>query len=56
MITTIGECLGWLKGSIVNFVVRKIKKMVPAYDLPTAIPYAKVMAEGKKFKLKYHKG
>ncbi len=56
MITTIGECMGWLKGSIVNFVVRKIRKMVPAYDLPTAIPYAKVMKEGKKFKLKLHKG
>ena len=56
MITTIGECLGWFKGSVVNFVIRNVRKMVPSYDLPNSIPYATVMKEGKKGKLKYHKG
>lgn len=33
--TSIGDMLGGLKGTIVNFVVRKIKKMVPKYTLPS---------------------
>ena len=32
--TTIGDMLGGFKGSIVNFVVRNVKKMVPKYTLP----------------------
>lgn len=34
--TTIGDMLGGFKGAITNFVVRRIKKMVPKYSLPTA--------------------
>ena len=56
ILTSIGECLGWFKGSVVNFVVRRIRKMVPSYKLPTAIPYATVMKNEKKYKLKLHKG
>src|SRR5919199_1943928 len=33
VITSLGEMLG-LKGLLVNLVVRKVKKMVPAYDVP----------------------
>ncbi len=45
--TTIGDMLGGLKGSITNFVVRKIKKMVPPFNLPNAIPFKQCLAEGK---------
>jgi len=38
--------LGGLKGSIVNFVVKYIKKMVPAYNLPEAISFKSVLSEG----------
>jgi long-chain acyl-CoA synthetase len=31
-----GEMLGGLKGMLVNFVVRSVKKMVPPYSLPNA--------------------
>ena len=31
--TTIGDMLGGLKGAITNFVVRKVKKMVPPFTL-----------------------
>ena len=33
VVTSLGEMLG-VKGVIVNLVVRKVKKMVPAYELP----------------------
>ena len=48
--TTIGDMLGGLKGAIVNLVVRKVKKMVPTYNLPNAIPLKKILKEsqGKK--------
>lgn len=47
IVTRIGDLLGGLKGGIVNFVVKNIKKMVPAYSLPKAIPLKSVLAEGK---------
>ncbi len=31
-----GDMLGTLKGALVNLVVRRVKKMVPAYALPDA--------------------
>ena len=43
---SIGEMLG-LKGYLVNFVVRRIKKMVPAYNLPNAIPFKTALSQGK---------
>ncbi len=48
--TTIGDMLGGLKGTIVNFVIRKIKKMVPSYSLPNSIPLKGIIKEslGKK--------
>ena len=39
-----------LKGSIVNFVIRKIRKMVPSYSLPGSISLKNILKEnsGKK--------
>jgi long-chain acyl-CoA synthetase len=45
VVTSLGEMLG-LKGLIVNLVVRKVKKMVPAYDLPGAISFKDALSEG----------
>jgi len=45
IVTSLGEMLG-LKGLIVNLVVRKVKKMVPPYDLPGAISFKDALAEG----------
>ena len=49
--TSIGELLGFFKGGITNFMVRSVKKMVPAYDLPTAVSFQTALDEGKKHKL-----
>lgn len=46
IITELGDMLGGLKGALVNFVVKHIKKMVPPYSLPEAIPFKKALKEG----------
>lgn len=47
VVTKMGDMLG-LKGHIVNFVVRKIKKLVPAWSIPSAIAFKTVLADGAK--------
>ena len=46
MVTSIGEMLG-LKGPIVNFVLRYVKKMIPSYNLPGAVKFSTALAKGK---------
>ena len=46
-----GDLLG-LKGVVVNFMVRKIRKMVPAYSLPGAIWFKDCAVAGRKMTLK----
>jgi long-chain acyl-CoA synthetase len=46
VLTSLGELLG-VKGVIVNLVVRKVKKMVPAYHLPGAISFRAALTEGE---------
>lgn len=46
--TSIGELLG-VKGLLVNFVVRKIKRMVPKFELPNTVKFKDAITQGKKF-------
>ncbi len=48
VVASMGEMLGGLKGVIVNFVVRNVKKMVPAFSLPNAVRFKDVLAQGEK--------
>jgi long-chain acyl-CoA synthetase len=52
VVCSMGDLLGFAKGLIVNFVVRNVKKMVPAYSLPNAIKFLDVLADGLKMSLK----
>lgn len=52
VVATMGDMLGFLKGAIVNLVVRKVKKLVPAYSLPGAIPFNKMLSEASGMTLK----
>jgi long-chain acyl-CoA synthetase len=52
VIASMGDLLGGLKGSLVNFVVRNIKKMVPAYSLPNAIRFNSVLTEAASMTLR----
>ena len=46
VVSSLGEMLG-LKGVIVNLVVRKVKKMVPPYELPGAVSFKQALGEGR---------
>jgi long-chain acyl-CoA synthetase len=48
IITELGDLLGFPKSILVNSVVKYIKKMVPAYSLPEAVPFKKALTEGTK--------
>ncbi len=46
-ITEIGDMMPMPKRILVNSVVKYVKKMVPAYSLPKAIPFRTALSEGK---------
>ena len=46
IVATIGDMFGALKGALMNFVIRKIKKMVADYRITGAIPFKQAMAQG----------
>ncbi len=52
IVTSIGELLGFPKSWIVNFVIRRIKKMVPKYELPNTVIFREAVEQGKKFTIK----
>ncbi len=52
VLVAMGDMLGLIKGSIVNYVVRNVKKMVPAYSLPNAVRFNDAVARGTKLSLK----
>jgi long-chain acyl-CoA synthetase len=45
--TAIGDLLSFPKSLITNFVIRHVKKMVPAWNIPSAITFEKSLKEGK---------
>jgi long-chain acyl-CoA synthetase len=47
IVGSMGDLLG-AKGLLVNFVVRTVKKMVPAWSLPSAVPFKRMLAEGAR--------
>ncbi|HXE78823.1 MAG TPA: AMP-binding protein [Rhodanobacter sp.] len=44
--TGLGDLLGFPKGPVINFVLRHIKKMVPAFNLPGAVRFRRALALG----------
>src|ERR1700751_2067033 len=46
IVASMGDLLGF-KGVIVNLVVRRVKKMVPAYSLPSAITFNDALSAGR---------
>jgi len=47
VLCAMGDRLGWLKGTLVNHVVRKIKKMVPSFELPSAVRFNDALSQGE---------
>ena len=48
VLCAMGDQLGLLKGALVNYVVRNVKKMVPAFDLPGAVRFNDAVAQGTR--------
>ena len=48
VLCAMGDQLGVLKGALVNYVVRNVKKMVPPYTLPGAVRFNDAVARGKR--------
>ncbi|GHG63656.1 long-chain-fatty-acid--CoA ligase [Alishewanella longhuensis] len=46
ILTKMGDMLGTVKGTIVNLVVKHLKKLIPAYQLRTFTPFNQVLARG----------
>ena len=46
IVASVGEMFGFFKGTLINFVLRKIKKMVPEYRISGAIPFQTTLKEG----------
>ena len=47
ILTGLGDMLGFPKSLLVNYVVRNVKKMVPAFELPGAVKFNDALARGR---------
>lgn len=52
IVATVGDMLGTVKGTITNFVVRKVKKAVPAWKIESYISFKDALNQGAKGILK----
>jgi long-chain acyl-CoA synthetase len=48
VLAAMGDRLGLLKGNLVNYVVRNVKKMVPVFHLPKAIRFNEALSKGRQ--------
>ena len=48
LVTPMGEMIGGLKGLLVNFVVRHVKKLVPPWHLPNVIGFKQALSAGRQ--------
>jgi len=52
VLCAMGDQLGLIKGALVNYVVRHVKKMVPSYSLPGAVRFNAAIAKASSGTLK----
>jgi long-chain acyl-CoA synthetase len=46
VVTTVGDMLGHVKGRAINFVLRRVKKAIPAWSINDVLNFPKVLADG----------
>ena len=51
VLASVGDLLGFPKGLITNFVIRKVKKVVPPFSLPGATHFNDAISRGRRAKL-----
>jgi long-chain acyl-CoA synthetase len=54
VVSSLGDMLGWAKGTLVNTVSRHVKKLVPHWHLPGHLRYTDVLAKGRKRQAPQH--
>src|SRR5690606_17825448 len=47
IITGVGDQLGWPKSTVVNFVLRHVRKQVPDVELPNAVRFNQALQQGR---------
>ena len=52
IVASMGEMVGGLKGGLINFMVRRVKKMVPKFNIPSTVTVKHAIKEGAKFSIK----
>ena len=52
IVASMGEMVGGVKGMLINFVVRTMKKMVPKFNIPNTVSVKHALKEGAKFSIK----
>jgi long-chain acyl-CoA synthetase len=50
IVTCVGDMLGMVKGSIVDLVLKRVKKVIPQWDIPSAVRLPDVLREGRRAK------
>ena len=51
VVATVGDLMGFLKGAVVNFVLRSVRKQIPAWSLPGHFKFKEVIAAGRSMRL-----
>ncbi len=51
LVTAVGDCLSFPRSGIVNFVVRHVRRQVPAWSMPAAVPFKAAIARGRRLPL-----
>ena len=51
VVTGVGDLLGFPKSALVNFVLRRVRKQVPKYQLPGALRFNEVLRRGRSQQL-----
>jgi long-chain acyl-CoA synthetase len=51
VLCAMGDQLGFIKGALVNLVVRHVKKLVPTFNLPATVRFNDAIGQGQRVKL-----
>ena len=54
VLTALGDLMPTYRRAVVNFMVRRVKRLVPAYDLPDAISFRDTLSQGARLSLPPH--
>ena len=47
VVAATGDLLGPVKGAVVNYLTRRVRRLVPPFDLPRAVPFVDAIAHGR---------